>query len=92
MHVMAGKQSRYVEYIGNSDNQYGNGLYGKVGFVIDDFSVAANNPSVLVRAEQGDNKWYASFKSYNGATVPLGEKWNISNYYYFDFASNDYIQ
>ncbi len=92
MHVTAGKQSRYVEYIGNSDNQYGNGLYGKVGFVIDDFSVAANNPSVLVRAGQGDNKWYASFKSYNGATVPLGEKWNISNYYYFDFASNDYIQ
>ena len=83
--------NRYVEYIGNADDKYGRGLYGRVGFVIDDASMKASKVYVMVRESQGDNKWYASFTSHNSNTVFKGEKWNISDYYYFDYAPNDYV-
>jgi hypothetical protein len=84
------KETRYVEYLGNPNNA-GKGLYGRVGFVIDDSSMVPNSATVMVRETQGDNKWYASFKSHNGTTIPVGEKWNISDYYYFDYAPTDYV-
>lgn len=88
--VGASVENRYVEYLGNPNNA-GKGLYGRVGFVIDDHSFQPSNIKISVRETQGDNKWYASFKSYNGTTVPKGEIWNISDYYYFDYAPTDYV-
>lgn len=88
--VGASVENRYVEYLGNPNNA-GKGLYGRVGFVIDDHSFQPSNIKISVRETQGDNKWYASFKSYNGTTVPKGKIWNISDYYYFDYAPTDYV-
>ncbi len=82
--------NRYVEYIGN-ENSEGKGLYGRVGFVISDASVQPSTATIMIRETQGDNKWYASFKSYNGTTVPLGEVWNVSDYYYIDYAPNNVV-
>jgi hypothetical protein len=77
------KINRYAEYLGDK------GLYGRVGFVIDDASMEAKNVSVAVRLTYGDNKWYASVGSYSsekaGDIVPRGEKWNLSTYYFFDY-------
>ena len=74
--------NRYVEYIGNNS-----GLYGFVGFVVSDGSVKPSNVKIQVRQSQGDNKWYASFETYSSdnGTVPEGEVWNISDYYYIDY-------
>ena len=84
------ENNRYVEYIGNDKNA-GKGLYGRVGFVIPDASVLPSSATVMVRETQGDNKWYASFKSHNGTTIPLGEVWNVNDYYFFDYAPTDYV-
>ena len=77
------KINRYAEYIGDK------GLYGRVGFVIDDASMEAKSVNVQVRLTYGDNKWYASIGSYSsqnsGDVVPRGEKWNLSTYYFFDY-------
>ncbi len=77
--------NRYVEYLGNPKGNY-SGLYGLVGFVIDDASVKAGNSNLAIRLQQGDNKWYASFVTPSGKSiVPKGEIWNISNSYFFDY-------
>jgi hypothetical protein len=77
-------QNRYVEYIGNN-----NGLYGLVGFSIDDRSTQLRNMGIMVRNPQGDNKLYASFVSHAAAetsqAVPMYEVWNVDDYYYIDY-------
>ena len=84
--VKVGKstENRYIEYLGNPGGSY-EGLYGLVGFVIDDGSVKVDSTRLDVRLKEGDNKWYASFDTYNGTTVPMGEIWNISNSYFLDY-------
>ena len=77
-----GATNRYAEYIGNYEGDYV-GLYGLIGFVIDDASVAAENCRLRIRSL--DNKWYPSFDTYNGDTVPKGEVWNVSNSYFIDY-------
>ena len=72
--------NRYIEYYGNN-----NGLYGKAGFVIPDASVKSDSARLAVRRGQGDNKWYASFDTYNGEAAYLGEIWNVNDYYFFDY-------
>ena len=72
--------NRYIEYLGNN-----NGLYGKAGFVIPDASVKSDSAKLAVRRGQGDNKWYASFDTYNGESAYLGEVWNVNDYYYIDY-------
>jgi hypothetical protein len=77
------KINRYAEYLGDK------GLYGRVGYVVDDASMEAKSVTVAVRLTYGDNKGYASVGSYSskssGAVVPKGEKWNLSTYYFFDY-------
>lgn len=73
-------QSRYAEYLGNN-----NGLYGKAGFVISDASVKSDSARLAIRKSQGDNKWYASFDTLNGAAPYKGEVWNVNDYYYIDY-------
>ncbi len=80
--------TRYAEYIGNHVGDY-TGLYGLIGFVIDDASVAAENCRLKIRSL--DNKWYPSFDTYNGDTVPKGEVWNVSNSYFIDYNPELYV-
>jgi hypothetical protein len=81
------KINRYAEYLGDK------GVYGRVGFVVNDASMKPQNVYVAVRLTYGDNKWYASVGSYavekDGDVVPQGEKWNLSTYYNFDYNTAD---
>ena len=80
--------NRYAEYIGNHEGEYV-GLYGLIGFVIDDASVKAESCRLQIRST--DNKWYPSFDTYNGDTVPKGEVWNVSNSYFIDYNPELYV-
>ena len=80
----ASDKNRYIEYLGNPGGNY-EGLYGLVGFVIDDASVKVDDARLAVRLKSGDNKWYASFDTYKGEIVPLGEVWNVSNSFFLDY-------
>ena len=84
INVGASDKNRYIEYLGNPGGNY-EGLYGLVGFVIDDASVKVDDARLAVRLTSGDNKWYASFDTYKGEIVPLGEVWNVSNSFFLDY-------
>ena len=73
-------KNRYVEYLGNN-----NGLYGLVGFTIDNASMYLRSMGVMVRETQGDNKLYASFANHFAASVPKYEVWSVDDYYYIDY-------
>ena len=81
--VGEGTANRYAEYIGNDVGEY-KGVYGLIGFVIDDASVISDLEYLKIRS--GDNKWYASFDTPSGKDiVPKGEVWNVSNSYFIDY-------
>ena len=81
--VGKGTANRYAEYIGNDIGEY-KGVYGLIGFVIDDASVVSDLEYLLIRSL--DNKWYASFDTPSGKdVVTKGEVWNVSNSYFIDY-------
>lgn len=77
--VKGSTATRYMEYIG-ADN---NGLYGKAGFNITDYSVTVSSITGNVR-QYNDVKWYPSFIGRKTSPV-AGEVWSADLYYVIDY-------
>lgn len=81
--------NRYAEYIGGISGGNFPGLYGLIGFVIDDASVYPEHNALMMRS---DNKWYASFDTCSSKdVVTKGEVWNVSNSYFIDYNPDLYV-
>ena len=78
-----------AEYIGGISGGNFPGLYGLIGFVIDDASVYPEHNALMMRS---DNKWYASFDTCSSKdVVTKGEVWNVSNSYFIDYNPDLYV-